>query len=72
MYEKKRPNKKHLRDIIGWLQGNGIHLYTACADLETGEQFGGMMDVETVEEIVTIYEHYKNKTWVSPEYMVKK
>ncbi len=61
---KKRPTKKMIRRIVDWLEEQGISLYAQNCDVETGIKYLSQMDVKSVEQIIGIYEHNKNDTWI--------
>ena len=63
MYENKRPSRQHIESIITWLEANGIHLYSQCCNIDTGQQYGAQMDVKSTKEIIGIYNHNRKGTW---------
>jgi hypothetical protein len=67
MYDTKRPSKKVLEGLFAWLAENQVHLYTGSADLDTGQQHTSLMDVTSADDLIKIYEHNQNDTWILPE-----
>ena len=67
-YETRRPPRKVLEDIMRWLSDNRIHLYTGCADLETGQRKFGCMDLNTVDDVIAVYNLNVSESWKDPEY----
>jgi hypothetical protein len=64
----RRPNRKAIEKMMAWLNEQNITLYTGNADIVTGQRDFGCMDITTVDEVIAIYEHNKNNTWLKPIY----
>jgi len=67
-YAGRRPSKKVLVDVMDWMAAHGLQIYTGCADLDTGQRNFGCMDIDTVDDVIKVYELDRADAWIDPEY----